>query len=166
MGIMSTNPAEMTTTELLICNHPGCYFELPADCFAADARNTRRFGRATRCYDCESARTRKGTQPRPGSHAARVAGLKASGLYQRHDPVKWAESRDEATEQRRLAGAREKARRKAAAYLPHRWTARIKIAQSEQRKYGSPSRRSMKLLNRWAPLLGQEIPTDLCESPV
>ena len=153
-------------TDLLICNHPGCYYELPIDCFPADARNIRRAGRATRCYDCESARTRKGAEARPGSQAARVAAMKASGIYRQHEPAAWAESRAEATAERKLTGARERARRREEAYLPRRWIERIKLAQQEQARYGTPSRGSLKLLNRWAPMLGNEVPPELRESPV
>jgi hypothetical protein len=154
------------TTNLLICTHPGCYYELPTDCFPADARNIRRAGRATRCYDCESARTRKGNEARPGSRAAQVAVMKASGIYRQYEPAAWTKSRAEATAERKLSGVRERSRRKEEAYLPLRWDERIKLAKQEQALYGTPSRVTLKLLNRWAPLLGKEVPPKLLESPV
>jgi len=152
----------MTTEPLLICKHPGCWFELPATAFPADARNHGRHGRATRCHDCESARDRNdGKAPRPGSKAAEVADLKASGLFAQHNPETWKAARAAKAREDRLAADRARSERDEAAYLPTRWKHRVRTAENEQAKWGTASRESRKLLERWAPMLGLEVPEHL-----
>ncbi len=152
----------MTDSNLLVCSHPACGFELPADCFPPDTRNTRRGGRASRCYDCESARTRARAEPvKAGSRAACVALLKASGAYFQRDLQQVQTERRAAGVEANKVRSRNKVRAALAATLPARWESWLSKAREGAERRGAASKESMKNIENIAGKINLPVPADL-----
>lgn len=152
----------MTPSDTLICKTTGCWFELPPDAFPLDHRNIKRHGRATRCHACEAARDRKpGKVARPGSKAAEVEALKASGLYTQHDSAQWEATRANSAPQRELDRQKNKDRARAARFYQarfDRWTAECREALTE---FATPPYYAMQKLEEVCATMGAEVPDDL-----